>query len=62
MAACYALIPFGGLLGGGLVSTLGFSSAMLICAAAYLAVTMLPAVDTTWRQIDVRDPAAARAG
>jgi MFS family permease len=60
-AMSYALIPFGGLLGGLLVAGIGLSPALLIVGAAYLAVTMLPAVDPRWREIDVRpEPAPAR--
>ena len=62
-AACFALIPFGGLLGGGLVSGLGLTGAMLACGAAYFVVTMFPAVDRTWRRIDERPaPAAVSEG
>jgi MFS family permease len=53
-AMSYALIPFGGLLGGLLVAGVGLSHALLIVGAAYLLVTMLPAVDPHWREIDVR--------
>jgi hypothetical protein len=53
-ACCYALMPFGGLLGGGLVSGFGLTVAMLVCGAAYFVVTMFPAVDPTWRRIDRR--------
>jgi MFS family permease len=56
-AACYALMPLGGLLGGGLVSAVGLSAALLICGAAYFVVTMLPAADPTWRELDRRGPA-----
>lgn len=57
----FALMPFGGLLGGLLVAGLGLSPALLITGAAYFAVTMLPAVDRHWREIDrrpAREPAA----
>ena len=53
-ACCFALVPFGGLLGGILVGSYGLSVAMLACGAVYLAVTMLPAVDPRWREIDHR--------
>jgi len=59
-AMSYALIPFGGLLGGLLVAGLGISAALLVVGAAYLAVTMLPALDRRWREIDVR-PEPGRA-
>ncbi len=62
-AMCFALMPFGGLLGGLLVAGFGLSSALLIVGAAYFVVTMLPAVDPRWREIDRRpavpDPVGA---
>jgi MFS family permease len=54
VAAGYALMPLGGLLGGALVATLGLRGALLASGAAYLVVTLLPAVDRTWRQLDQR--------
>ncbi len=53
-ALCYALIPLGGLLGGGLVSGFGLSAGLLVVGAAYFVVTMLPAVDPAWRELDTR--------
>ncbi len=53
-AMCFALMPLGGLLGGVLVSGLGLSAAMLAVGVAYFLVTMLPAVDPRWREMDVR--------
>ena len=53
-ALCYALIPFGGILGGLLVSGFGLTTALLAVGAAYLLVTMLPAVDPRWREMDQR--------
>lgn len=53
-AACYALMPFGGVLGGALVSGFGLDPALLLVGVAYFAVTMLPAVDPRWREIDRR--------
>ncbi|HEX5086671.1 MAG TPA: MFS transporter [Nocardioides sp.] len=61
-AACWALMPLGGLVGGFLVGGFGLSAAMLVCGLAYFAVTMLPAVDPRWREIDRRrdaEPALA---
>ena len=60
-AMCFALIPLGGLLGGLLVTGAGLSVTMLAVGAAYLVVTMLPAVDPRWREIDERRPVAVRA-
>jgi hypothetical protein len=57
---CFALMPFGGLLGGGLVTWWGLSAAMLGIGAAYFLVTMLPAVDPRWREID-RRPVSTRS-
>jgi len=57
-AMCFALMPFGGLLGGVLVAGWGLTAALVGCGLAYLAVTMLPALDPRWREMD-RRPAAA---
>ncbi|HEU5039017.1 MAG TPA: MFS transporter [Nocardioides sp.] len=58
-AMCFALMPLGGLLGGVLVTGVGIGPAMLVVGLAYFAVTMLPAVDPRWREIDRRrEPAA----
>jgi MFS family permease len=53
-ACCFALMPLGGLVGGFLVGGLGLTAAMLICGVAYFVVTMFPAVDPRWREIDHR--------
>ncbi len=53
-ACCFALMPLGGLVGGFLVGGAGLGAAMLVCGAAYFVVTMLPAVDPRWREIDRR--------
>ena len=53
-AMCFALMPFGGILGGLLIAGFGLSAALLITGAAYLVVTMVPAVDRRWREIDQR--------
>ena len=53
-ACCFALMPLGGLVGGFLVGGAGLGVAMLGCGAAYFVVTMLPAVDPRWREIDRR--------
>ncbi|MBB6628129.1 MFS transporter [Nocardioides sp. KIGAM211] len=57
-ALCFALMPIGPLLGGTLVSGAGLAVAMLVAGSAYFLVTMLPAVDPKWREID-RRPAPA---
>ena len=60
-AACFALMPFGGLVAGLLIGGLGLTTALVVCGAAYFAFTMLPALDPRWREIDRRaTPAAER--
>ncbi|WP_338087752.1 MFS transporter [Nocardioides lijunqiniae] len=59
-AMCFALLPFGGLLGGVLIAVVGLPFAMAACGVAYFAVTMLPALDPRWREMDER-PVPARA-
>ncbi|WP_134768129.1 MFS transporter [Nocardioides sp. 1609] len=53
-AMCWALMPLGGLVGGVLFDAGGLAVAMGACGAAYLAATMLPAVDPRWREMDRR--------
>jgi MFS family permease len=53
-ACCFALMPLGGLVGGFLVGGIGLAAAMLVCGVAYFVVTMFPAVDRRWREIDRR--------
>jgi MFS family permease len=60
-AMCFALMPLGGLAGGALVSGVGLPTALLATAAAYLLVTLVPAVDPTWREMD-RRPGAVSGG
>jgi MFS family permease len=55
-AMCFALMPLGGLLGGALIGGFGLAAAMLAIGAAYLVVTMTPAVDPAWRAMDDRPP------
>ena len=57
-AMCFALIPFGGLLGGTLVTTVGLSTAMLLAGVTYFVVTMAPAIDPRWREFDRRPSTA----
>jgi hypothetical protein len=53
-AMCWGLMPLGGLLGGLLVDSWSLGLAMLVCGSAYFVVTMLPAVDPRWREMDRR--------
>lgn len=52
----WSMMPLGGLLGGLLVDGWGLTVALVAAGAAYLVVTMLPAVDPTWREMDRRPP------
>jgi MFS family permease len=61
-ALCFALMPLGGLLGGLMVSSWTLPVAFLVCGAAYLAVTILPAVDPEWREMDQRPQPAVAGG
>lgn len=45
-------IPFGGLVGGGLIAAFGVSSALLVSGGAYLLTTMLPALRPEWAAMD----------
>lgn len=60
-AMCFALIPFGGVLGGVLVARIGLSPALITLGIAYLLITMLPALDPRWRELD-RRPSGSQAG
>jgi MFS family permease len=53
-ALCWSLIPFGGVVGGALVSSYGLSPALLVIGAGYFAATMLPALQPRWREMDRR--------
>ncbi|MFE6507017.1 MFS transporter [Nocardioides sp. NPDC057767] len=60
-AFAWGLMPLGGLLGGGLVTAFGLTTALVACGIAYFLVTMFPAIDPTWKQIERRqEPAASR--
>jgi len=66
-ALCYSLIPFGGVLAGGLIAGLGLSPALLVVGVAYLLATLTPAVDRRFRDLDRRpevesapDPSSSR--
>jgi MFS family permease len=50
-ALTWGLIPLGGLVGGGLINTVGLSAAFAACGIAYFVVTMLPLVVPTFRAL-----------
>jgi len=54
LAMSWSLIPLGGLLGGLLVTGLGVAPALLVVGGAYLATTMVPAIQPRWRELDDR--------
>ena len=62
-AMCFALMPFGGLVGGLLIGGIGYTPAVVAIGVGYFGITMLPALDPTWREMDRRpEPAAPSAG
>lgn len=58
-ALCWSLIPFGGVLGGALVTLLGLSAAMVTVGVAYLLVTLMPLVRKSFREFGNRPDATA---
>jgi len=64
-ALCWSLMPFGGLLGGVLVSRFGLDPAIVIVGLAYFVTTMAPALLPSFRGMnrqvpaDTREPVAA---
>ena len=54
VAVAWSGIPFGGLVGGGLVALLGLSPALLVAGGAYLITTTLPAFQKEWGEMDRR--------
>ena len=53
-ALCWSLMPFGGVLGGVLVSGIGLSPALLVVGLAYFATTMAPALIPSFRGMNRR--------
>jgi hypothetical protein len=51
-ALWWATIPFGGIVGGGLVVGIGLAPALLVVGDACLAATMLPTELPSWRRIE----------
>ncbi len=49
---CYALMPFGGLVGATLITGVGLYPAFIVIGVAYLAVTMAPAFVPSFRQMN----------
>lgn len=61
VAVGFALLPFGGVLGGALIAGVGLAPALVATGVAYLLVTMLPAIDPRWRDLDRRPEPALSA-
>lgn len=57
-ALAWMLIPFGGLVGGGLIASFGLTAAFAISALAYLAATTVPLAVPSFRAIAHRQPDA----
>nr|WP_281423719.1 MFS transporter [Rhizobium esperanzae] len=51
-ALCFALIPFGGLVGGALISTIGLAAALFLTGVVYLAATLSPLAPKSFRGFD----------
>jgi hypothetical protein len=49
---CYALMPFGGLVGAALITGFGLSPAFIVVGVAYLATTMAPVFIPSFRQMN----------
>jgi MFS family permease len=58
-AFCWALLPFGGLVGGAAISLLGLSGALISLGTAYLIATLLPLARREFRGFDTRRKAVA---
>lgn len=58
-ALCFALIPFGGLFGGALISTIGLPPALFLIGFAYLAATLFPLALKSFRGFDKRIASAS---
>ena len=57
----WALIPFGGLVGGVLTEQVGISTALLVCGVAYFVATTLPALRPEWKQMNRAAAAGGRS-
>jgi uncharacterized membrane protein len=57
----WAGIPFGGLVGGALVTAAGLAPALVICGIAYFVVTTVPGLQKEWKQMDARRATSAES-
>jgi len=58
-ALCWSLMPFGGLLGGVLVSGIGLDPAIVVVGLAYFVTTMAPALLPSFRGMNRQVPVAS---
>jgi MFS family permease len=55
----WAGIPFGGLVGGGLITATALAPALVICGLAYFVVTTIPGLQREWKEMDTQRHRAA---
>ncbi len=55
----WGLMPLGSLLGGLLVDGWGLTTALVVCGVGYFVVTMTPALNRSWREMDRRPPSTS---
>lgn len=58
----WAGIPFGGLVGGGLIAGVGLSGGLVVLGAAFFVTTLLPVLGSAWHQMDRTPPAPPHGG
>lgn len=61
VAVAWSGMPFGGLVGGGLIAAAGLAPALLVCGGLYFVTTMLPGLQREWGEMD-RERRSARQG
>ncbi|NDL56852.1 MFS transporter [Phytoactinopolyspora mesophila] len=52
VAVAWSGVPFGGLVGGGLIALAGLSPALVVCGITYLITTTLPGLQKEWTEMD----------
>jgi MFS family permease len=60
-ALCWGLIPFGGMLGGALITAIGLPAALLLSGLAYLVATLFPLARKSFRGFEKRQIGGANA-
>lgn len=59
---CWMLIPFGGVLGGLLITDIGGAHALLVCGVAYAALALAPLAIPGWRRLSSAAGSGSAAG